>query len=62
MSPKRMGGGRKKSAGDPAPSADEINMPHWYCTVAFGVGIILYILYPINFHGVNGEILEQQEC
>ena len=35
---KSGGGGRRggENAGDPAPLADEINMPHWYCRVAFG--------------------------
>lgn len=48
--------------GDPVPSTDEINMPLWYCTMVFLVGVILYILHPINFHGIDGEILEQREC
>lgn len=52
------GRGGKKD-GDPIPPTDEINMPPWYCKMAFLVGIILYILHPINFHGIDGEILEQ---
>lgn len=59
------GKGEEKD-GDPVPSTDEINMPLWYCTMVFFffflVGIILYILHPINFHGIDGEILEQREC
>lgn len=54
------GRGGKKD-GDPIPPTDEINMPPWYCTMVFLVGIILYILHPINFHGIDGEILEQRE-
>lgn len=58
------GKGEEKD-GDPVPSRDEINMLLWYCTMVFfffKVGIILYILHPINFPGIDGEILEQREC
>lgn len=62
MSNLKMSLGKGKKDGDPVLSTDEITMPPQYCTVVFfKEGIILYILHPINFHGIDGEILEQQE-
>lgn len=62
MSNLKMSLEKGRKDGDPVPSTDEINMPRWYCTVGFFlICIILYILQPINFHGIDGEILEQRD-